>query len=94
MAAAQERYDDAIVESDKAFDWWEKAREGSQQYDDRKRDALAMADRRHRECSAAIAACGTLSHTRRVLAKLDDPAELERRLAVAREHDEFWRGGT
>lgn len=93
MAVAQQRWDNAVAESDKAFDKWEAAREGTQQWDDRKREALAVADRRQRECNAAITACATVSHAQRALAKLDDPAELERRLAVAREHDEHWRGG-
>jgi hypothetical protein len=93
MAVAQQRWDDTVAESDKAFDRWEAAREGTQQWDDRKREALAVANLRQRECNAAITACTTMSQARRAVARLDDPAELDRRLAVAREHDEHWRGG-
>jgi hypothetical protein len=81
-----------MAESDRAFDRWESTSPASGAYDDRKAAALAAGDRCTRACASHIGAV-TLTDARRVLSRVDDPAELERRQAVAREHDEWWREG-
>lgn len=93
-AATEKRYADAIAEADVAFDRWEAEKPGSPRYDDAKRDALAKGERQTRECNTHIGAVTLLTEAQKELGRHDDPAELERRLELARVHDEWWRSGT
>jgi len=94
MEGTEKRYHDAISDADASFDRWDKAKEGTSRYDEAREDALAKGDRQTRECNTHIGAVTTFLQARNALARLDDPAELERRLELARVHDEWWRSGT
>lgn len=94
MVTTEKRYDEAVVEADAAYDRWDRAKEGTSRYDEARQEALAKGDRQTRECNAHIGAVTMFTQAQQTLAKLDDPAELERRLETARVHDEWWRSGT